>query len=105
MKKSCVFKTCKSCSFNEPTLNFTPFPKPARSYVKCLRWIEIVNRTDLDINNINRYRYVCGKHFKNGIGPTEENPDPERNKEVDNAGANDEADQIYHYMIGFKLWK
>ncbi|CAD6218938.1 GSCOCG00011491001-RA-CDS, partial [Cotesia congregata] len=44
--------------------------------VRCNKWIHASRRVDLTVKKINKYSYVCSKHFIGGKGPTVENPDP-----------------------------
>lgn len=46
---------------------------------KCLRWIHLCKRADSKLQglvDISNHTYICTKHFANGLGPTELDPDP-----------------------------
>lgn len=75
--KHCAFANCTSDT-RRPQIGvtFIPFVKPGVNKERCLRWIHATRRTDLTLEQINIYRYVCSKHFIGGQGPTPENPDP-----------------------------
>ena len=57
---------------------FLAFPAKVRHKERCLEWIKACNRPDsqLNIETLRDYDYICSKHFVGGNGPTEENPDP-----------------------------
>ena len=58
---------------------FLAFPAKVRHKEKCLQWIKACNRpnSQLNIETLRDYDYICSKHFVGGNGPTEEKkPDP-----------------------------
>ncbi|XP_070537595.1 uncharacterized protein [Ptychodera flava] len=81
MVKRCALGTCKSDErYLDPASSvfFIPFPKPKTQKEKCLRWIRACGRPhyQLNVENINKHKYVCSKHFPVAEGPTQGYPDP-----------------------------
>ena len=63
MVKSCIFANCLNNSKSQPQLLFHPFVKPSLEPERAKKWLEIANRGDLSLKNINKHSYVCHKHF------------------------------------------
>ncbi|XP_046549255.1 uncharacterized protein LOC124259203 [Haliotis rubra] len=77
--KTCGYGDCRSDSRKEnlDNVTFISFPRDTGiNHEKCLRWIKLSGRVDLTPERVNRYTYVCSKHFVGGNGPTDEHPDP-----------------------------
>lgn len=77
--KTCGYGDCRSDSRKEnlDNVTFVSFPRDTgKNHEKCLRWITLSGRIDLTPERVNRYTYVCSKHFVGGNGPTDEYPDP-----------------------------
>ncbi|XP_046328109.1 uncharacterized protein LOC124112163 [Haliotis rufescens] len=77
--KTCGYGDCRSDSRKEnlDNVTFISFPRDTgKNHEKCLRWITLSGRIDLTPERVNRYTYVCSKHFVGGNGPTDEYPDP-----------------------------
>lgn len=75
--KHCAFANCTSDSrYPQNGVSFVPFVKPKVDIKKCLKWIHACRKKNFGPENINKYSYVCSKHFIGGKGPTAENPDP-----------------------------
>ncbi|XP_067655189.1 uncharacterized protein [Haliotis asinina] len=77
--KTCGYGDCKSDSRKEnlDNVTFISFPRDTgKNHEKCLRWIKLSGRVDLTPERVNRYTFVCSKHFVGGNGPTDEHPDP-----------------------------
>ncbi|OWF41636.1 hypothetical protein KP79_PYT25042 [Mizuhopecten yessoensis] len=57
---------------------FILFPKPKTNLDKCKRWIKACGRPhkQLNIEQINKHKAVCSKHFVGENGPTASYPDP-----------------------------
>ena len=52
------------------------FPKPHLDAEKCRRWVAACSREGFTTDRVNRWTYICSKHFVGGHGPTTEHPDP-----------------------------
>ena len=81
MGKHCCYGTCISDSRygHRPEMEevfFIPFPKPKSKPERCTRWIRACSREGFGEDKINKYTYICSKHFVGGSGPTEADPDP-----------------------------
>ena len=81
MVKHCCFGTCTSDSRyqDRPEMEgvfFIPFPKPKSLPERCARWIKACSREGFCQDNVNKYTYICSKHFVGGQGPTKSDPDP-----------------------------
>ena len=55
---------------------FIPFPKIARTPVKCRLWLKACAREGFTVANITKETYICSLHFVGGKGPTHDHPDP-----------------------------
>ena len=57
---------------------FLKFPKKNKEREKCLIWIKACNRphTQLNIDKLQSFHYVCSKHFVGGCGPSDNHPNP-----------------------------
>ncbi|KAL5020003.1 hypothetical protein ScPMuIL_002895 [Solemya velum] len=77
--RHCCYGICKSDSHysdrdHMKDVSWIPFPKPRRSLEKCLRWIHACGRDHFRVENVNRWTYICNKHFGNKEGPTPDVP-------------------------------
>ena len=67
MVKYCSHGLCKSDSRKEDsTVKLAPFPKPHLNSKMAKKWIKLVGRENITLNNITRDTYVCTNHFKEG---------------------------------------
>lgn len=57
-------------------VNWVVFPKPHRDLEKCRRWARACGRDGFTETNVNKWTYMCSKHFVGGNGPTKDFPDP-----------------------------
>lgn len=53
-----------------------PFPKPKTQREKCERWVRLCGRKYFGVDNVNKDKYMCSKHFVGGNGPSIDHPDP-----------------------------
>ena len=93
--KHCSYGTCKSDSRHKHKdhmkgVFFVRFPQPyptkntssqnkddgRTDLEKCKCWIYACGRRNFGIDNINKYKYICSRHFVGGMGPSAEHPDP-----------------------------
>ncbi|XP_046574050.1 uncharacterized protein LOC124282122 [Haliotis rubra] len=86
MVKRCSWGTCNSDTRYPERLaggiTFIPFPKPARNFDKCQRWIRLCGRPKYQLNmdilrdhSRGKHFFVCTKHFVDGK-PSKTFPDP-----------------------------
>ena len=52
------------------------FPKLHIDREKCQKWVAACGRDRFTTDSVNKWTYICSKHFVGGHGPTEANPDP-----------------------------
>ncbi len=79
--RHCSYGTCKSDSRyanreNMDGVFWISFPKPKQNMDKCKFWARACGREGFDETNVNKWTYICSKHFVGGRGPTEESPNP-----------------------------
>lgn len=55
---------------------FIPFPKPKTQREKCERMVRLCGRKYFGVDNVNKDKYMCSKHFVGGNGPSIDHPDP-----------------------------
>ena len=63
MVKSCVFANCLNNTKSQPELKFYPFVKPNVEPERAKKWLDLVGRPDLTLENISRTSYLCQDHF------------------------------------------
>ena len=69
MHLKCCYSSCKSDSKkSEPGIKFMPFPKPNKLPNISERWVHLhlCARTEFTVASINKYTYICSKHFPPG---------------------------------------
>ena len=69
MHLKCCYSSCKSDSRkSEPGIKFMPFPKPNKLPNISERWVHLhlCARTEFTVASINKYTYICSKHFPPG---------------------------------------
>lgn len=83
MGKSCSYGLCTSreCPKKRTVkraegIFFTKFPSPKNEPERCHKWVIACGRPNFDVSHINRWKYVCSRHFHGFRGPTPETPDP-----------------------------
>ena len=79
--RHCCYGLCRSDSrykdrdFME-NVSWIVFPKPHRDMEKCKKWVHACGRANFTAEKVNKWTYICSKHFVGGNGPTAEFPDP-----------------------------
>ena len=67
MHLHCCHGVCKSDSRKpEAGVTFMPFPKPGNNLKTAKRWVHLCARKEFTIKSINRFTYICSKHFHPG---------------------------------------
>ena len=67
MHLHCCHGVCKSDSRKpEAGVTFMPFPKPGSNLKIAKRWVHLCARKEFTIKSINRFTYICSKHFHPG---------------------------------------
>jgi hypothetical protein len=63
----CCWGTCKSDSRKkEDGVKFIAFPKPTKYRTIARAWVQLCGRGGFTESSINRYTYICSKHFPPG---------------------------------------
>ena len=67
MHLHCCHGVCKSDSRRpQAGVTFMPFPKPFRKPKIAKRWVYLCARNNFTVKTINRFTYICSKHFPPG---------------------------------------
>ena len=67
MHLHCCYGVCKSDSRKpEEGVIFLPFPKPKKFPETAKRWVHLCARDNFTVKKINRFTYICSKHFPDG---------------------------------------
>jgi hypothetical protein len=67
MHTHCCWGTCKSDSRKkEDGVKFIAFPKPTKYRTIARAWVQLCGRGGFTESSINRYTYICSKHFPPG---------------------------------------
>ena len=67
MHLNCCYGGCNSDSRRSETgITFMPFPKPWRYPMIARKWLQLLARSNLTVDNIKRCTYICSKHFPVG---------------------------------------
>ena len=67
MHLQCCYGVCKSKSRKaEAGVIFIPFPKPRTNPKISKRWVYLCAREGFTMESINRFTYICSKHFPPG---------------------------------------
>ncbi|XP_071104215.1 uncharacterized protein [Haliotis cracherodii] len=79
--KHCAYGICRSDNryTDRPDMagiHFILFPKFHKQPEKCARWVRACCREGFTTDKVNKYTYICSKHFIGGNGPSLEHPDP-----------------------------
>ncbi|XP_048241534.1 uncharacterized protein LOC124145981 isoform X2 [Haliotis rufescens] len=79
--KHCAYGICRSDNryTDRPDMagiHFILFPKFHKQPEKCTRWVRACRREGFTTDKVNKYTYICSKHFIGGNGPSLEHPDP-----------------------------
>ena len=56
-------------------VTWKPFPKPHKDLEKCKKWARVCGRATFTHEDVNKWTYICSKHFLYPNRPTEEHPD------------------------------
>ncbi|XP_046542771.1 uncharacterized protein LOC124253100 [Haliotis rubra] len=92
--KHCAYGICRSDNrYGERPemagVHFILFPKFHKEPEKCARWVRACSRDGFTTDKVNKYTYLCSKHFVGGNGPSFEHPDP--------IPATYTSDQVVHF--------
>ena len=79
--RHCCYGLCNSDSrYKEKDhmqgVTWITFPKPHKDLEKCKKWARACGRATFTHEKVNKWTYICSKHFLYPNGPTEEHPDP-----------------------------
>jgi hypothetical protein len=71
--KHCCYSDCKSDSRRpQHDVNFVQFVSNVKEPRRAKRWVHLCGRKDFTVANINRFTYICTKHFRADV--TDLNP-------------------------------
>lgn len=79
--RHCCYGLCRSDSRYQDrdhmkNITWIKFPKPHRDRERCEKWVHACGRVNFTVKNVNKWTYICSKHFVGGNGPTPDSPDP-----------------------------
>ena len=65
----CLYNDCNSDIRLNPDLKWAEFVKPTNpnNIERASKWIDLIGRTDFTVTKINKYTYLCEKHFHEGV--------------------------------------
>lgn len=65
----CLYNDCTSDMRLNPDLKWAEFVKPTNpnNIERASKWIDLIGRTDFTVTKINKYTYLCEKHFHEGV--------------------------------------